>query len=89
MARSTASRGLGMGQGAQQCYMGVQGAVASKRSEFSVPWGALSPWGFCTQNPLSSCLTVQIPGLSPAYLGRCVEKCGSDEENAGWDAEGP
>lgn len=43
-------------------------------------WGALGPWGFCTQNPPSSCLAVQMPA-SPripeqVYLGTWARSAG-------------
>lgn len=76
--RSSAGSGLGTGVGGTAVLHGVgrsaqvQGAVVSDGNDFQLPWGTLGPRGFCIQNLLSSCLTMQIPGLTPAHLGRCI-----------------
>ena len=47
------------------------------------------PWslGLLHTEPSGTCLTVQVPGLTPAF-GNRVENCRSDEEHRGRVSEG-
>lgn len=58
--------------------------------EFQAPRdGGGCPWslGLLHTEPSGTCLTVQVPGLTPAF-GNWVENCRSDEERRGRVSEG-